>query len=71
MTICIQVEYSPRRIEGFGLCDGEQVERLWAFLRHFATTTREMTASNRVDVLTEALLHYARNSVNQIGITYV
>ena len=49
------------------MSDGEQTERLWAFLRNFAKTTREMTPGNRTDALTEALLHYARNSINQIG----
>ncbi len=60
----MQVAYSPRRVAGFGLTDGEGIERLWSYLRKFCYMTKEMTASNRTDLLTEALLHYARR-INQ------
>lgn len=36
------------------------MERLWSFLRRFARVTKEMTPSHRVDLLTDALLHYGR-----------
>ncbi|XP_065071580.1 uncharacterized protein LOC135696194 isoform X2 [Rhopilema esculentum] len=55
-----QVLYSPRRNEGFGLTDGEGIERLWSYLRRFCFMTKEMTPSRRTDILSEALLHYAR-----------
>ena len=44
---------------GFGLTDGEGVERLWAYLRPFTYMTKEMVASRRVDILTDALYHYS------------
>ncbi|XP_035699509.1 uncharacterized protein LOC118432096 isoform X2 [Branchiostoma floridae] len=61
-----QVLYSPRRLEGFGLTDGECVERLWSFLRRFSSITKEMTPSHRTDLLTDALLHYARRKVSDM-----
>ena len=61
-----QLKYSPRRVSGFGLSDGEQVERLWSFLRRFASITKEMTPSNRIDALTDALLHYRRRIIRNL-----
>lgn len=56
-----------RNLYGFGLTDGEVVERLWAYLRRFARMTQEMRPSHRIDVLTDALLHYSRLSVQRLG----
>ncbi len=44
------------KVTGFGLSDGEVCERLWSFLRRFATMTKEMRPAHRVDVLTDALI---------------
>ncbi|XP_028404241.1 uncharacterized protein LOC114537187 isoform X4 [Dendronephthya gigantea] len=62
-----QVAFGPRRKEGFGLTDGEGIERLWSYLRGFSSMTKEMTAGRRVDVLTDALLHHARHRLLQFG----
>ncbi|XP_072023368.1 uncharacterized protein [Amphiura filiformis] len=35
------------------------MERLWSFLRRFSYVTKEMTPAHRVDLLTEALLHFS------------
>ena len=59
--------YSPRRIEGVGLTDGEGVERLWSFLRQFSRITKEMAADKRIDVLTDALLHHCDNITQNFG----
>ncbi|XP_038568490.1 uncharacterized protein LOC119898352 [Micropterus salmoides] len=56
----LHIKYSTRRLDGFGLTDGEGMERLWSFLRRFARVTKEMTPSHRLDLLTDALLHYGR-----------
>ena len=63
----MEFKYSPRNLDGFGLTDGEVVERLWAYLRRFARMTKEMRPSHRVDVLMDALLHYSRLSVQRLG----
>jgi hypothetical protein len=57
---CYQVQYSARKMVDFGLVDGEDMERLWSYLRPLAHITREMTPSCRQDVLTDALLQYTR-----------
>ncbi|CAM4705171.1 unnamed protein product [Leuciscus chuanchicus] len=57
-----QIKYSTGRLHGFGLTDGEGMERLWSFLRRFARVTKEMTPSHRLDLLTDALLHYERRN---------
>ena len=65
-----QFKYSPRNKEGVGVTDGEVVERLWSYIRRFARMTKEMRPSHRVDVLTDALLHYSRKSSNRLGLVY-
>ncbi|XP_078676405.1 uncharacterized protein LOC144913536 [Branchiostoma floridae x Branchiostoma belcheri] len=61
-----QILYSPRRMEGFGLTDGEGMERLWSYLRPFFRVTKEMTPSHRLDLLTDATLHYAKRKSTDI-----
>lgn len=60
--------FSPRRKKGFGLTDGEMLERLWAYIRGFGKMTKEMRPSHRMDVLTDALLHYAKRTRDKIGL---
>ena len=64
----LQIKYSPRRVPGFGLTDGEVLERLWSFLRRFGKMTKEMRPNHRVDVLSDALLFYARKRCASLGI---
>ena len=62
-----QHKYSPRNLVGFGLLDGENIERLWSFLGRFSRMTKEMTPANRVDVLTDALCHYCTVRASKLG----
>ncbi|XP_078684926.1 uncharacterized protein LOC144918245 [Branchiostoma floridae x Branchiostoma belcheri] len=64
-----QVKYNTRRLEGFGLTDGEGVEVLWSYLRRFAKITKEMTPAHRVEKLSEALSHYAMRKAIDIEVT--
>ncbi|XP_028407170.1 uncharacterized protein LOC114529555 [Dendronephthya gigantea] len=50
-----QINYGPQRKDGYGLTDGEAIKRLWSYLRGFSSITKEMTASRRVDLLSDAL----------------
>lgn len=59
--------YSPRRLTGFGTVDGEATERLWSYLRSFAAITKEMTPSHRIDMLSDALLHYGQCKKAALG----
>ena len=63
----LQVKYSTRWQTGYGLTDGENMERLWAFLRRFAFISKEMTSAHRIDLLTDALLHYRRKKILEMG----
>ena len=54
---------NPRNKDGFALSDGEVCERLWSFMRRFSRMTKEMRPAHRIDVLTDALLHFARLTV--------
>jgi len=67
---CIQLHFSPRNISGYGLSDGECVERLWTFLRRFCKMSKEMRPSHRIDILTDALLHYTQQSLENLGTWY-
>ena len=59
---------NPRRLEGFGLNDGEQLERFWAYLRPFARVIKEQTPAHRLDTLAMACLHYILKKANAMGI---
>ena len=54
-------------LEGFGMSDGEVMERLWSYLRPTAKITKEMTPAHRVDTLTDFLMHYAKKSILNLG----
>ena len=53
---------------GFGLTDGEVMERLWSYLRGFASITKEMSPSRRIDALTDCLLHYGQQSKSKLAV---
>ena len=53
-------------IEGFGLTDGENVERLWSYLGRFSKMTKEMSG-NRIDLLSDALSHYCKVKQRKLG----
>ncbi|XP_066020137.1 uncharacterized protein [Pocillopora verrucosa] len=65
--VSCQVNYSGRRLEGFGMSDCEVMERLWSYLRPTAKITKEMTPAHRVDTLTDFLMHYAKKSISDLG----
>ena len=66
-----QIEFSPRRLKGYGLTDGEGIERLWSYLRGFSSMTKEMTAGRRTDILTDALLHYSSRQLRAFGNVHI
>ena len=69
----VQLQFGPRRKPGIGLTDGETMERLWSFLRQFSSISKQMLPERRMDLLTDALIHYAlklaRISVCRVGFT--
>ena len=66
--LLLQIAFSPRRNNGYGLTDGEGIERLWSYLRGFSSITKEMTYGRRIDILTDALLHYGQRRLQQFGL---
>ena len=48
------------------MVDGEVLERLWSYLRLFRKMTKEMTASHREDILSDALFFYAKKQRSKI-----
>jgi hypothetical protein len=58
---------SPQRKKDFGLTDGEMLEQPWTYIRGFGKMTKEMRLSHRIDVLTDALLHYGKRTSDKIG----
>ena len=62
---------SARYKTGFGLTDGEVLERLWSYLRCFSKMTKEMRLSHRVDVLTDSLLYYSKLASDNLSESYL
>ncbi|KAI9490269.1 hypothetical protein BDB00DRAFT_838429 [Zychaea mexicana] len=52
---------------GFGLQDGEHLERLWSFLNGFVSMTRHMSSLNRRLTLTIALNFHAQQKDDNLG----
>ncbi|KAK7466033.1 hypothetical protein BaRGS_00037403, partial [Batillaria attramentaria] len=59
--------WSQASLSGVGLVDGETLKRLWSYLRSFGPMTKEMRASKRVDLLSDALTHYAVKQRMRLG----
>ena len=53
---------------GFGLCDGENMEQLWSYLRNFVKLMmKKMSSGNRIDVLPDALDYYRYEKIQRMG----
>lgn len=66
--LLLQATYSPRRIVGLGRVDGEGLERFWSYLRHFSPITKQMTRAHRIDLLTDACIHFASRKIDALGL---
>lgn len=64
-----QYVYNPRNKEGMGLTDGENIERLWSYLGRFSKMSKEMSAANRTDLLSDALYHYCTLKESKLGMS--
>ncbi|CAK8689898.1 unnamed protein product [Clavelina lepadiformis] len=65
-----QLQFSPRQLEGFGLTDGEAMERLWSYLRKFNCITKEMKPKHRTYLLTDALIHFGCRLKKKFGLQF-
>lgn len=62
-----QYEYNFSYTKGVGRTDGEAVERGWAAVNPFATSTKEMGPGHRRDVLDDVFATYNWGKVRQLG----
>ncbi|KAH9812739.1 hypothetical protein DFH28DRAFT_1129505 [Melampsora americana] len=53
-----QLTYNPRLNEGWGLSDGEGLERIWSFLSPLVRPNRYATSEHRLDNLNLRALHH-------------
>lgn len=49
------------------MVDGEVLERLWSYLGQFRKMTKEMSASHREDIISDALFYLAEKQRSKIG----
>lgn len=49
------------------MVDGEVLERLWSYLSQFRKMTKEMSASHREDILSDALFYFGEKQKSRIG----
>ncbi|KAI8327756.1 hypothetical protein BC941DRAFT_364378, partial [Chlamydoabsidia padenii] len=66
-SIDCQAKFSPRYLTGFGLTDGEWMERLWSYLGGFVKVTRAMSKSYRRLTLASALRHFKQDKMMHMG----
>ena len=62
----LQAQFGAVTQCNLGLADGEQMERLWSYLRKFSSMTKQMAMENRVDTLSEALEHHSKKVVSKL-----
>lgn len=62
-----QVEYHPRLQAGFGLTDGEALERPWSDLTGFVASTRYMIPFNRKFFLSLVFDYIRLKRISEIG----
>ncbi|KAE8245047.1 hypothetical protein A4X13_0g6110 [Tilletia indica] len=62
-----QLKYSPRRTVGYGLTDGESLERLWSALCDQISVTRSMSQVGRQRALSSQLAFLADESVARLS----
>jgi len=61
-----QIKYHPRNCSTIGLTDGESLERLWAYLGRFASTTKYMRSSHRLDIIELAIQNISNRMINNL-----
>ena len=68
--VLLYSKFYSRIISADLLSDGEVMERLWSFLRHFSRMTKEMRPSHRTDILCHALIYYGHKTKQNLGIEH-
>lgn len=61
------VLYNLLRTNGWGLMNGEEIERLWAALRHLVRAGRVCTGPRKAQRVDAGIMHLARNTRENMG----
>ena len=65
-SVKCQIKYHPRNCSTIRLTDGKSLERLWAYLGRFASTTKYMRSSHRIDILEFAIQNISDRMINNL-----
>ncbi|OAV95623.1 hypothetical protein PTTG_03934 [Puccinia triticina 1-1 BBBD Race 1] len=61
-----QLDYNPRLNEGWGLSDGEGLERMWSFLSPLISLLRLATRNHRLGALAHKLKYHNNRGIRQL-----
>ncbi|KAA1076872.1 hypothetical protein PGT21_022759 [Puccinia graminis f. sp. tritici] len=61
-----QLDYHPRFNQGWGLSDGEGLERMWSYLSPLVSPLRYATRNHRLAAISHRLKHHNHRSIQQL-----
>ncbi|EHS63459.1 uncharacterized protein PGTG_21590 [Puccinia graminis f. sp. tritici CRL 75-36-700-3] len=62
-----QLDYHPRFNKGWGLSDGEGLERMWSYLSPLVSPLRYATRNHRLASIAHQLAHHNRKGIKQLS----
>jgi hypothetical protein len=65
-----QLEYNPRLIEGFGLSNGEGLERIWSDFAPLIPALRVSTKAHRRSALAAYAFHHNQGKLRKLRPSY-
>ncbi|KAA1107280.1 hypothetical protein PGT21_008729 [Puccinia graminis f. sp. tritici] len=63
-----QLDYNPRLNEGWGLSDGEGLERMWSYLSPLVSPLRYATRNHRLAAISHRLKYHNNRGIKQLPI---
>ncbi|POV98420.1 hypothetical protein PSTT_14428 [Puccinia striiformis] len=63
-----QLDFHPRFNKGWGLSDGEGLERMWSYLSPLVSPLRYATRNHRLEAISHRLKHHNKKSVAQLSL---
>ncbi|POV94785.1 hypothetical protein PSHT_16016 [Puccinia striiformis] len=63
-----QLDFHPRFNKGWGLSDGEGLERMWLYLSPLVSPLRYATRNHRLEAISHRLKHHNKRSVAQLSL---
>ncbi|KAA1082322.1 hypothetical protein PGTUg99_032960 [Puccinia graminis f. sp. tritici] len=65
-----QLQYNPRYNKGWGLTDGEGLERLWSYLSNLVSPLRYATRNHRISAINHRSLFHNTLGIENIGTSF-